>query len=69
MNIPGFTAEASFGKMMESYVLTSDAPAETGRVLPQFCRRSGDGFDCTYCWDEGGFSGCYTNHIHIPTLF
>lgn len=35
MRLPEFTAEASLGKVEESYILTSEAPAETGRVLPQ----------------------------------
>jgi hypothetical protein len=35
MTIQGFTAEVSLGKTRESYILTSETPAETGRVLPQ----------------------------------
>ncbi|HXW13179.1 MAG TPA: hypothetical protein VEN79_01615 [Terriglobia bacterium] len=35
MTMPRFTAEASLGKRIESYVLPPKAPAETGRVLPQ----------------------------------
>ncbi len=35
MTMPRFTAEASLGKTNESYILTSKAPAGTGRVLPQ----------------------------------
>jgi hypothetical protein len=44
MTIPGFTAEASVGKVKESYFLTSEAPAESGMVLPQ-CMRIWTGRD------------------------
>jgi hypothetical protein len=36
MRLPKFTAEASLGKKEETYILTSGALADTGRVLPQF---------------------------------
>jgi hypothetical protein len=35
MTMPRFTAEASLGKLSETYVLTPNGPAETGMVLPQ----------------------------------
>lgn len=59
MSIPGFTAEASLGKIRESYALTLGLTAETGKVLPQlFCLPDEGGTTCYQCWDEGGFSGC-----------
>ena len=36
MRLPEFTAESSLGKTEERYVLTSEAPGETGRILTQF---------------------------------
>lgn len=71
MGIPGFTAEASLGKIKGSYALTSEAPAETGKILPQgtLVRQTGDGVDIIHCYDEGGFSGCWTQHIRLDQLF
>jgi hypothetical protein len=50
MTIPGFTGEASLGKMEESYRLTSETEAETGRVLPQ-------GYAVVPITDVGGIIG------------
>jgi hypothetical protein len=36
MRMPGFTAEASLTKTDQRYILSPEAPAETGGVLPQF---------------------------------
>lgn len=64
MTIPGFTAEASLAKTMQHYVLASGAAAEAGRVLPQGLFVSPNG-DLIYCYNEGGFSGCFTVRRHI----
>lgn len=66
MRLPEFTAEASLGKIRESYVLTSKTAAETGRVLPQQWGESQDLRVCrTICWGVIGSRGfpsimCYT---------
>jgi hypothetical protein len=56
MTTPGFTAEASLGKVKETYILTSVASAETGGVVPQFCFRSpGSNYvTCGECVDIDG---------------
>jgi|HubBroStandDraft_1064217.scaffolds.fasta_scaffold3049664_2 hypothetical protein len=36
MNIPGFTAEVSFGEVKDSYALALRHAETTGIVLPQF---------------------------------
>ena len=68
MIIPGFTAETSLGKVMGSYVLTPGAQAETGGVAPQGLWVTPWG-DLIFCYNEGGFSGCFTIHKHSYTLF
>ncbi|HEV2177601.1 MAG TPA: hypothetical protein VGW33_10445 [Terriglobia bacterium] len=69
MSAPGFTAEASLGKIRENYVPTSRTQAETGGVQPQGIWVTQWG-DIIYCYDEGGFSGCTTvGHIHRFTAF
>ena len=70
MSMPEFTAEASLGKIKESYTLTLGFGAAGGKVLPQgFCLPDEGGITCYQCWDEGGFSGCITHRIVIPRLF
>jgi len=56
MNIPGFTAEASLGRVKESHNLAWEGSAENGRVLPQFCfRPAGSNFvTCGECVDTNG---------------
>jgi len=56
MTVPGFTAEASLGKVKESYIFTSQLSAETGRVLPQFCfHQPGSNYvTCGECFDTNG---------------
>ncbi len=68
MSMPGFTAETSLGNIMRSYILTSRAQAETGGVAPQGLIVTPWG-DLVYCYNEGGFSGCFTIHRHSYTLF
>jgi hypothetical protein len=69
MSIPGFTAEASLGKIKEGYALTQERAAEGGKVLPQFCISGEGGTTCYTCWDEGGYSGCISFRIPRPVLF
>jgi hypothetical protein len=64
MTTPGFTAEASLNKKKDAYALTLNFAGGEGKVLPQFCRSDEGGTTCTYCWDEGGFSGCYS--VRLP---
>jgi hypothetical protein len=60
MNMTGFTAEATLGKMNDNYALTlRDAPSSG--ILPQFCI----GNTCCTCWSEGGFSGCFCHRRPI----
>lgn len=68
MSMPGFTAETSLGKMRDSYVLTTEARAETGRVLPQGFHVTPNG-DLIFCYNEGGISGCFTIHRHVYTAY
>jgi hypothetical protein len=71
MNTPGFTAEASLGNRNERYALTLEHSAEGGKVLPQGlnCRSDDFGTTCTFCWDEGGFSGCFSHRLPRLTMF
>ncbi len=71
MSIPGFTAEASFAKAKKDYALTLAHASEAGTVQPQglLCRSDEGGITCTYCWAEGGFSGCFSHRIPRLTLF
>ncbi|HXN74642.1 MAG TPA: hypothetical protein VN861_19000 [Candidatus Acidoferrales bacterium] len=71
MNTPGFTAEASLDNRNSRYDLTLEHSAEAGRVLPQGlnCRSDEGGITCTFCWDEGGFSGCFSHRIPRLTKF
>ena len=55
MNTPGFTAEATLGKMKDNYALTLRYASESSSILPQFCI----GNTCCNCWAEAGFSGCF----------
>ena len=69
MTIPGFTAEASLGEKKEDYALTLGLATEGGKVLPQlFCRSDGGGTTCYQCWDEGGYSGCYSFRVPHPVM-
>jgi len=56
MNIPGFTAEASLGKVKVNHNLAWDGSVETGGVLPQFCRQQpGSNIaTCVDCLDTDG---------------
>jgi hypothetical protein len=70
MITPGFTAESSLGKTKDSYALTLNHAAASGRVVPQlFCLPNEGGTTCYQCWNEGGFSGCYSFRIRHFTLF
>jgi len=75
MSIPGFSAQASLGKVKESYMLKSRASAETGGVLPQFCfRPPGSNYvTCGGCVDTNGDGvpdTCwYSTHPIAFTLF
>jgi len=75
MRLPEFTAEASLGKVKESYRLRSVAFAETGGILPQFCFRSPESnyVTCGECVDTDGDGvpdTCfYSTHRLINALF
>jgi len=58
MRLPNFTAEASLGETKKQYTLCSRIEAEAGKVVPQGYILSPNG-DLWYCYDEGGFSGCF----------
>jgi hypothetical protein len=61
MTIPGFTAEVSLGKPRESYILTPEASAENGMVLPQLLRPG------CICWGEvPGYPGSGGCICHTP---
>ena len=62
MRMPGFTAEASLRQATTGYWAEA-VSLEAGRVLPQglFVNLHGD---LIYCFDEGGFSGCFTIVLH-----
>jgi hypothetical protein len=67
MRLPEFTAEASLGKIEEPYISTSGTTAEAGRILPQgYVHTPGGGL--IYCYNEGGFSGCFTIRTGLHTL-
>jgi len=68
MRLPEFTAEASLGKIREGYLLASKALAATGSVVPQGLWVTPWG-DIVYCYNEGGFSGCFTIHKAVNRLF
>ncbi len=53
MTMPGFTAEASTGKIRENYVLTPAVGAKAGRVLPAYW----DIYPC-YTRADGGVGYC-----------
>ena len=59
MRLPEFTAEASLGKIGESYAVRSKALAEIGSVQPQGLYIAPEG-DIVFCSNEGGVSICYT---------
>lgn len=64
MSMPGFTAGASLRKLKDVYALAPGLAVEAGTVQPQlFCRSDEGGTTCFQCWDEGGFSGCYSFRI------
>ena len=65
MNTPGFTAEASLGKMKEPYALTLEHAEEGAKVLPSV---STSYLAITHCWSAGGLSGCYTVKLNPPRL-
>jgi hypothetical protein len=67
MRIPGFSAESSLSGSKEPYKGYGDATLHNGtqQVQPQRCVRSGNTINCTQCSD--GY--CWTNVIHIPTLY
>jgi len=68
MKIPGFTAQASLGKTKEHYDLTSGTTVAAGKIVPQGFINTPNG-DLVYCYNEGGFSGCFTvMHHHAYTL-
>jgi len=70
MTLPGFTAQASLGTKKEAYALALGFRTGGAEVVPQlFCRSDEGGTTCTYCWDEGGFSGCYSFRLPRYTLF
>jgi len=56
-NIPGFTGEVSLSKKPQYYRHAMRHAAEVGRVLPQALIVRGG--NLIFCYDEGGFSGCW----------
>jgi len=68
MTIPGFTAEASLGTPKEDYALTTAATRKTGMVLPQGYVHTPGG-DTYYCYNEGGYSGCFKINRGTSTLY
>jgi hypothetical protein len=67
MRVPGFSAEVSLGRHRERYEAIANVALDgKGReVQPQRCIRQGNSIVCTQCSD----GICWTNVIHIPTLF
>jgi len=71
MATPGFTAESSLGKTKDAFALATTFAAGNAAIVPQgyFCRSDEGGTTCTFCWDEGGLSGCITRRIPRFTAF
>ncbi len=69
ISLPGFNAEASLDERKKDYALTLGKTTEDGKVRPQlFCRSDAGGTTCYQCWDEGGYSGCYSFRVPHPVM-
>ena len=69
MRLPEFTAESALGRSSESYAAAPAVTSATGSIQPQgYVHTPGGGL--IYCFNEGGYSGCFTIRTgHPQTLY